>query len=163
MKTDIKHVEVALDLAFTTFWIALVLRWDSFLAWLDSVGFPLGIPIPSAEIVAQFRGWLIAVALIGIAVSVIKLTQRRWNVPITAGYTLHQLLNGYVTIAMLNAPNLLRPGTFTVWASWGEASVAETQATVAGIAALIGVLTAIGIAADVVTRWVAVARHQPDA
>lgn len=161
MKSDIKHVEAAFDVAFTGAWLLVVLRWEALLRWLDAIGFPQGIPMPSADVVAQYRAWLIAVALIGIVVSLAKLTRQNWGAPLTAGHTIHQLANGYVTIAMLNSPNLLRPENITTWASWGDASAAEVQVTIAGVAALIGVLTAVGIAIDIVARWVWILRNRP--
>lgn len=155
----INRGEEIANIVFTAFWISIAVSWTNILAALDRVGFPPEIPVPSAELIGTYYVWIVNVALVGIAVAVLKLVIGRWNFPVGVAHTVYQSMNAMLTVALLNSGMLLRPETAQRWSELSDgASVAEVLATVDMWGGIIGILVSIAIAIDIIVRWVDVAR-----
>lgn len=155
----ISRGEEIADIVFTAVWISVVVNWTHVLAVLDRLDFPHEVPVPSAELIGTYYIWMVNVALVGIAVSILKIIIGRWNFPVGVAHTVYQSMNAMLTVAILNSGMLLRPETATRWAELSEgATVAEVLATVDMWGGIIGVIVSIAIAIDIIVRWVDVAR-----
>lgn len=155
----INRGEAIADIVFTVVWISVAASWTNILAALDRVNFPHEIPVPSAALIDKYYLWIVNVALIGIAVSILKLIIGRWTFPVGVAHTVYQSLNAMVTVAILNSGMLLRPETAQRWAELSDgATVTQVLATVDRWGGVIGILVSIAIGIDIIVRWVDVVR-----
>lgn len=158
-RCNISRGERIWDIAATVVWISLAVSWRNVISILDQIGFPHEVPIPSIELVEAYYPWIVNVAMVGIAVSVLKVIVGRWNIAVGLAHTIYQALNGMLTVAMFNSGMLLRPETI---ASWAAASKAATETEIAAAVDLwggiIGIAVTVALLIDIITRWVDVYR-----
>lgn len=155
----INRAERIWDIVCTVAWIGIAVSWSNILDVLDRVGFPHEIPIPSLELITRYYPWIVNVALVSIAVSVLKIIVGRWTLPVGLAHTVYQSLNGMLTVAMLNSGVIFRPETLQRWVDISKTTtLAELNALINTWGMIIGVIVTIAILIDIIARWVDVAR-----
>lgn len=158
-RCHISRGEQIADIVFSVVWISMAASWTNLVALFDRLGLPAETPIPSPELISHYYIWIVNVALVGIAVSVLKIVIGRWNFPVGIAHTVYQSMNAMLTVTILNSGMLLRPETAQRWAELSKTStVTEVVAAVDTWGAIIGVLISLAITLDIIVRWVDIAR-----